>query len=204
MMTKQIPQAAGQEQWNSQLVEDLQFIKKHRRYPFRRMTLMPLLGSGFALAFMARMIWMLMVVKQRPDNIAFLFLITFLVLTPIIIAVKRYIELIGFKEIRTGFVLADNLKLLQQFLKEQQLLVARHPDAPEILQIISRPLETFGDEREVLIFIADDSRILVNSHFTSNRRRFRLWSAPTHQGPMIRKLKDWLNSRQQAGTALVK
>ncbi|RYZ46815.1 MAG: hypothetical protein EOP49_22610 [Sphingobacteriales bacterium] len=126
-----------------------------------------------------------------------LFLFVFLV--PTVMSVRRYVDLIRFTEVPTPYFLAANMKLIQEFLKDNQLLMLRHSDAPEVFQIISRNISTVGEEREVLIFIADDRRILVNSHFTTSRRRFRMFSAPTHHREMIGKLKKWMAAREQPG-----
>jgi hypothetical protein len=192
---KTLPQDSSSGQWESQLVQDLSFIKKHRRYPLRRMTLMPLAASTLIIGLFIRFVVGAMVVgHMKSVNWTVVFAL-FLMAVPTVVAFRRYIDLIRFYSVPTSFFLAENMNLLQQFLEERQLVVFRHPEAPEVFQIISRNISPFDEEREVLIFIADDKRILVNSHFTSSRRRFRLFSAPTHHRQMVRELKNWLASR---------
>jgi len=54
---------------------------------------------------------------------------------------------------------------------------------------------------------ADDKRILINSHFTSSRKRTKFLIASTHHVQMIRALKDWLkdqNPSSQDGPTIIK
>ena len=114
------------------------------------------------------------------------------ILIPLIIGVRRYIDIIRFKPVATGFPLVKNMQLLETFLKEEQLVVFRHPESPGIYQIISKNISAVGDEREVMIFIADDNRILVNSHFTTSRKWSNFTVNATHKKEMVRLLKKWL------------
>jgi hypothetical protein len=201
---KTLPQDSSSGQWESQLVQDLSFIRKHRRYPFRRMTLMPLAASTLIIGLFIRFVAGAMVVGHMKSVNWTLVFALFLMAVPTAVAFRRYIDLIRFYTVPTSFFLAENMSLLQQFLEEQRLVVFRHPEAPEVFQIISRNISAIGDEREVLIFIADDKRILVNSHFTSSRKRFRLFSAPTHHLQMVRELKNWLASRDHNTNGITK
>ncbi len=199
---KELPESGGQSEWNRQLLRDLSFIRKNKRYPFRRMTLMPLLASTVLLGFLFRLI-LAGSLGFRTGNLNFgLFIILGLFVVPTVIAIKRFSDLIRFFEVRTGYTQAMNMKLLERFLEEQRLVTFRHPEATEIYQIISRNISAGGDEREVLIFIADDSRILINSHFTSSRKWFKLISAPTHHGEMMKAFRKWLAEQEQSGSEL--
>lgn len=202
---KALPQNPETASFQNKLLEDLNFIKKYRRYPFRRMTLMPFLISGLLIASLFRFIpgaYFLAGLKTAP---AFLMIII-LCIFPMVVTIKRYINLIRFFEVKTPFSLSQNLFLLKKFLSENHFLVFHHPKAPEVLQIISKNIDAFGEEREVLIFIADEKRILINSHFSSSRKWFRLLSASTHEQQIIKQLKSWLrqNNMSQNHTSLVK
>ncbi len=199
---KALPQQHGQQDWDSRLLRDLSFIKKHRRYPFRRMTLMPLLYSTLLVAFFVRLIWVFLIVKDLKSGSSVIVLTFVLLAVPMAVAVRRYVDLIRFSEVKTPFFLAENMKLLEEFLQDQRLLTFRHPEAPEVFQIISKNISAVGEEREVLIFICDDKRVLVNSHFTTSRNRFRLFTAPTHHRQMIRQFRSWLNARDTKSTAV--
>jgi hypothetical protein len=186
--------------WDSELVNDLAFIKKNRRYPFSRMTLMPLLST---LSLLLCLIWLFNDLISGKKSSGFPFIILVLA-APLFTALGRYINLMKFRAIHTSFLMAENMKLLQRFLEEQKLVTFRHPDMPEVFQIISKNISAVGDDREVLIFIADDNRILVNSHYTSSRKWFRLMSPPTHEAEMIKLFMEWLEriAKTPSGTVV--
>lgn len=187
---KALGQGNEQERFDSALLEDLSFIKQKLRYPYRRMTMMPVLATAVFIAILARLLFVVVLMKGSGWMRA-VFFIPFVAI-PAFVGIKRYINLIRFFPVATPLYLSGNIKLLQRFLEEQRLVTFRHPEAPEIFQIISTNIDAFGDEREVLIFICDDKRILINSHFTSSRQRFRFFVAPSHQRQMIKQLEDWL------------
>lgn len=190
---KQIHNSSQKTDWDKQIIADLAFIKKHLRYPIRRMTIIPLLSSGLVLILLARPLFIANFFSKSNQLLVFLAMIIFVIL-PTFVILKRYIDLIRFFPVRTSFSIAVNMQLLERFLKEQRLVTFRHSEAPEIYQIISKNISAVGDEREVLIFIVDDNRILINSHFTSSRKWFRLFSAPTRHRQMIKQLEIWLRA----------
>jgi hypothetical protein len=187
---KFLNQENQQQRFDSELLEDLSFIKERLRYPYRRMTVMPLLAAGVFVAILFRLLFAVVLMKGSGLLRAVIFIP--LVGIPAFIGIKRYFNLIRFFPVATPLYIAGNIQLLQRFLEEQRLVTFRHPEAPEIFQIISTNIDAFGDEREVLIFICDDKRILINSHFTSSRQRFRFFIATSHQQEMIRQLRSWL------------
>lgn len=186
--------------WDDSLANSLSFIKRHRRYPFSQMTLMPLITS---LALLASLIWLTFdfLSSGTRTGSSFPFLIVFLMAVPILAAISRYFNLIRFRAIHTPFALSENMKIVQRFLEEQKLVTFRHPEMPEIFQIISKNISAVGEDREVLIFVADDQRILINSHYTSSRKWFRFLSPPTHEREMIRLFMDWLSTTSKANGA---
>lgn len=190
--------------WENQLIEDLSFIKKHLRYPLRRMTLMPLISAGAISIYFFRTIVMVAFFQKNHHFNFIILLIVILMSLPVFMALRRYLDIIKFTPVATTLFLADNIKLLERFLKEQHFVVFKHPDAPEIFQIISKNISAIGDEREVLVFIADDKRILINSHFSYSRKRFRLLSAPTHHREIIKLLRNWIKQQPSQDTGLTK
>jgi hypothetical protein len=196
---KFLDQENQQTRFDSELLEDLSFIKQRLRYPYRRMTMMPLLAAAVFIGILVRLLFVVVLMKGSGWMRALIFIP--LVGIPAFVGIKRYVNLIRFSPVATPFYLSENMKLLQRFLEEQRLVTFRHPEAPEIFQIISKNIDAFGDEREVLIFICDDKRILINSHFTSSRQRFRFFIAPSHQQQMIKQLEGWLG-RELAGSSM--
>lgn len=189
---KSLPEDQQYANWNSSILNDLSFIKRTLRYPIKRMTLMPLLSSGILVLFVSR----LMYIGMFSSNTKTLFLLACILLgIPSFISLVRYWNILHFFEVKSPTTLAGNMSLLANFLKEKQLITFRHPEAPEIFQIISRNIATSGEEREVLIFIVEDHRFLINSHFTSSRSRFRLVIRATHHQSMIKELNQWLTQQ---------
>lgn len=197
---KALPSHSESTEWQSQLLHDLSFIKKHKRYPFKRMTLMPLFLSAVLLAFLLRVL--LLFILAKDHNIYRGIFAVFIVGIPTVASLIRYVGLVRFFAVPTPFFLNDNMRLLQEFLQEQHLLTFRHPEAPEVFQIISRNISATDEEREVLIFIVDDKRILINSHFTSSRKWFKFIIAPTHHKQMVTMLSDWI-ARRPSGSVEV-
>lgn len=186
---KFLPEDQQQANWNNSILNDLSFIKRKLRYPLKRMTLIPLLSSGILVLFVLR----LMYIGMFSSNTKTMLILACIILgIPSFISLVRYWNILHFFEVKSPAFLAGNMNLLTNFLKEKQLVTFRHPEAPEIFQIISRNIATNGEEREVLIFIADEHRFLINSHFTSSRSRFRLIIRATHHQAMIKELEHWL------------
>jgi hypothetical protein len=185
-------------EWQEELATNLAFIKKHKRYPFTSMTIMPLITSIVLLGGLIWMFWAGLYGNKQATG-SFPFIIALVLSVPVLVAIGRYFSLIGFRIIHTSFYLAENMKLLQLFLEQQKLVTFRHPAMPEVFQIISKNISAMGEDREVLIFVADDKRVLVNSHYTSSRKWFRFLSPPTHEKEMIKSFMHWLSARDRSG-----
>lgn len=195
-----LPSGDRQQTFINELIEDLAFIRKKLRYPYRRMTIMPLLASGIMVGFFLRVVFVSAITKNSNNFTLFVLL---LMCVPTVVGVKRYIDLIRFFPVVTYAGLQENMVLIQNFLQQKRLVTFRHPAAPEIFMISSKNISALGDEREVLIFVADEKRILINSHFTSSRNRFQLFIAPSHQQQIIRELKAWIRDSQKQKSAKI-
>jgi hypothetical protein len=115
-------------------------------------------------------------------------------LLPVIFGTYRYIQTLRFVSVHTPYDMAQNMHLVQQFLGAMHLAVFQHPEAPEVIQIISSNIHRSGDrpeQREVMVFIADDKRILVNSHFTNTR--FTLVQSAGNYKKMAAGLQKWVD-----------
>lgn len=189
---KSIPEHQGAADWSLQLLEDLSFIKRKLRYPLRRLTLLPL----FPLLVMLGAWFPYLNIRMFRGEVSIVVLLVFLVSSvPSILLLIRYVNMVRFFAVATPHSLAVNTRLLERFLESKRLVTFRHPEAPEVYQIISKNISRVEDEREVLIFIVDDYRILINSHFTSSRKKFRVFLAQTHHRAMIKELKKWLQEQ---------
>jgi hypothetical protein len=188
---KLLDQHEADAQWDS-LVADLAFIKKHLRYPIGRKTMAPLLMIGIILAIMSRMFAFVFFaahahqyIFSHPQVIVVFAILLFCIF------IVWYIQLLRFVSIQTPYTLAGNMQLLQQFLSSQNLAFARHPKAPEVFQIMSKNMNEFkGEQREIMIFIADDKRILVNSYFI--QKGFSITPTTRHYRQMANRLRNWV------------
>jgi len=89
----------------------------------------------------------------------------------------------------------DDRQNLEVF-KDHHFAVGRHPQMPEVFQILSKNISSLNDAREVVIFIADDKRILVNSHFINGR-----FNAPVgvpHYLQLAKLLAEFIENQKQS------
>ena len=187
------------------LYEDLAFIKKTLRYPLRRALLLPLLAWSLIVAalFFFTVFRLLGNTDLSAGKHWFAGLIPLVCSVPVIAGLLRYLRSLKFTVLRTGRPIVENRVLLERFLKEQQLQVVNHPMSKDIFQIVSTPVSAkTGDMRQVMVFIADEGRILLNSHFTSNG----LMIAPASRlhTTMRAQLEAWISTtgKQPGGNAL--
>jgi hypothetical protein len=200
---KQIPvSGGGGARWDSGLLEELSYIRKHLRYKPKRKTYLPVIFWGCILLFTGGLCTFLLITEEgRETNYVFLFLAlsSFITYPGLII---RYLSSLTFKSIPTDFFSQQNQYLVERFLQSENMIIYRHPEAPEVFQIQSRKLYGNDDEREIIIFIADDMRILINSHFTQGG-----WlpvGARRHHRKMAKMLKQWIAKNAPAGSSLTR
>ena len=130
---------------------------------------------------------------KRPDLV--LLIIISLMLISVIVSVSRYIQTLRFVSVPTPFYNEQNRELIKRFLSTMQLAIYQHPKAPEVLQIISKNIDAFKEQREVMVFIADDKRILLNSHYT--RTGFTFIASSGNYRQMAKRLEKWLQANIQ-------
>lgn len=177
--------------WESRILKDLAFIKQHRRFPISRRTIAPLTVFATVVLLSLRLLWPILIFRSKTASLPYF--IAAAIVIPLLIAVYQYINILRFAQITTPFHLAENRDLVIAFLKQQQLAYAVHPDAPEVIQIMSRNLSTTkGESREIMVFIADDKRILVNSHFITSG--FTIMPPSRNYKKMANQLHQWLKS----------
>lgn len=181
--------------WESKLLKDLAYIKKHGRYPFNKKTLAASLIVNF-LVLLVSWIVVLVMISEKANLYAIIF-VACMMLIAISSIIMRYWRTIKFISIRTPLHVLENRRLLRQFLENERLAFFNNPDAPEVFQIISRSINPGSDQREVMVFIADDKRILINSHFTE--QKFSVVPPLRHYGRMALILKRWLKQHINNG-----
>jgi hypothetical protein len=197
---KTIPTPGSDPKWSNHVLNDILFIKKHLRYPLSKKTIPPAFMLTLAIVYISRLFWITVVLHSKVGSLLNWLLIC-LVFILIVAPVYRYWQIFRFTAIPTPFFANDNGKLVEEFLLAQQLLVYRHPQSPDVFQIASRPLGNNTDQREVMVFIADDKRILINSHFIN--QRFVLSTASRNYKMMAKMLKEWLAAREAGNITAV-
>ncbi len=164
---KQISSSPEQGLWNESLISQLAFIRRRLRFPMNRRTLAPfaaIAASGLLIPFFL----VPHLLQGKADSWLLIVLCT-LVNLPLVVGFFRYLRSLRFVVVPAYPLLADNMQLLERFFRENHFAYGRHPDAPEVFQMLSKNLGRQQELREVLLFIADDGRVLLNSHFSGNR-----------------------------------
>jgi hypothetical protein len=201
-MIKTLPESIGHGgTWENSLINDLAYIKQNLRYRITKKTLMPSL-IGILLLLSPTTFVIFFYISLTGGKMAPVVFLLILNITTTFSVAFRYWNTLKFKATPTDLFLQENKALLEQFLRAQQLLVFRHPEMPEVFQILSRNLipSQKQEKREVIIFIADDKRILINSHFTGSG--WNIIPEKRHDEQMAENLKEWIKSHSSAGTSL--
>ncbi len=194
---KKLGKSSGGAVWNEKLVSQLAFIRKHKRFPVNRRTLAPLLA--ISTASLALPIWVSITMVRTPsDGSTMPYWLLLLIWLPVVVGIFRYFQSLRFVVVPAYPFMADNMALVKRFLVENHFAHGRHPEAPEVFQMLSQDLGKRKELREVLLFIADDGRILLNSHFAGNT--FGMPVSSGHSRSMARMLKRFLEETQASAS----
>lgn len=196
---KSISGGSSDPKWEHSLYNDLSFIKQHLRYRISKKTVPATAILAMILFFASRTIWMAFLASKMQDVVMSLFVVLMMCIV-LATGIRRYWRTLWFRKIETPYYAADNIKLIDDFLRSQQLNIYRHPRAPEVFQIVSMPIGKDETKREVMIFIADDKCILVNSHFTNQK-----WTIPAQSNNaarMAKQLEAWVVGLRQTSSGL--
>jgi hypothetical protein len=162
--------------WHSPLLKDLGFIRKHLRYPVNKRTILsiiPIIGSSVFLLLIATLFFTSINNGDKRFTLTFenigVFFVVGLVFFTIGLAIYRRIQTLRFIAVKSDFGLNENVRIIRLFLEQQHIAYFHNPDAAEVFQIASRPLDRENDQREIMVFIADDYRVLINSHFSNEK-----------------------------------
>lgn len=126
--------------------------------------------------------------KDNPSP--FILLPIALVLFLNLLTVSRYWRTLSFRPVAALLNTGQNISLLRNFLQSHHFAFQQHPQAAEVFQIISRNISASGEDREVLVFLADEGRILLNSHFTQSGTKVTMGT--THVREMAKNLKQYI------------
>lgn len=194
MATKRIGDNGAGAAWNNELITQLRFIREHLRYPISRRTAWPALTVGATLPALAFVLYHVFIADATRRHLWVIPVLIVSMLTPAIVSGRRYLQTLRFIEVSTARTLAKNMALLQSFLRSNNFAYDRHPEAPEVFRIISKSIGALRDEREVVVFIADERRILINSHFT--RSRFNAAVGSPRYWEVAKLLRDWMAQQE--------
>lgn len=183
--------------WQNDLLKDLEYIKAHKRYKMSSKTISPTALIGLILLAAARVALPLLFVttagNPSREKSIFEWIMTGSIALFIIILIVRALKVLKFDEISTSFHLQENIALLKKFLTSNHLAFTQHAEAPEVFMIISRNLDANAnnDYREVMVFIAGDKQILINSHFTG--RKYSITPPSRNYKRMAKELRLWMD-----------
>lgn len=196
---KHLNAPTGSGDWQNELIRDLAYIKAHKRYKLGKKTIAPASIIALLLLTMARLAWPFIflsfstVPAQQSSLLQWIFSLTiaFLLLT----VVYSFFKVLKFETLKTPQFMQENIILLHKFFSQNRLAYTQHPEAPEVFMIISRNLDANPkkDYREVMVFIADDKQILVNSHFTG--KKFNITPPSRNFKRMAKQLQRWLDEQ---------
>ena len=191
---KSIGAGSEQAKWNQRVVLQLSFIKKHLRYPIDRATAMPAVLLAASMPALAMLSFIAFFTKSTSHYHQRwpLYMVLSMILIIAGATIRRHWQTLHFLVVPARRDTGSNMRLLQQFLQQQHFAFARHPELPEIFQIISKNIAGLRDEREVVFFIADEGRILVNSHFTHSGARYVVGASHCRQ--IAGMLREWIKN----------
>lgn len=118
------------------------------------------------------------------------YLIIIISLAANLLVLMKYYQTLRFRPVPAMPAATDNIKLLLNFLQSNHFAFHQHPQAPEVFQILSRNISAVGEDREVMVFLADEGRILLNSHFIQGGTKVTMGTS--HVREMAKDLKQFL------------
>ena len=177
--------------WNTAFIEKLDFIKRKLRFPLQgRSMWKSLVFLGF---IPAACILIYALIFLRAGGHLFVYLIILISTGANLLVLRKYYLTLRFRTVQALPTTTDNIGLLSNFLQRNHFAFQQHPDAPEVFQIISRNISAGNEDREVLVFIADNGRILLNSHFTQSGTKPTMGTLHTRE--MAKDLMQFLRQK---------
>ncbi|MCB0699325.1 MAG: hypothetical protein KDC11_05720 [Chitinophagaceae bacterium] len=191
---KAIESSGGNTDWSKDILKDLEFIKAKKRYPIdkKRFTPTTVIAIVFVIAARMALPFFFSVTTHSSFIEA---AVSIFIAVMFVVLVLQLFRTIKFDVIPTPYFLQENRTVINKFLSENHLAFSQHKEAPEVFIIISKNLNLSANPnkeyREIMVFIADDKQILVNSHFSGNK--FRISPPSQNYKRMANELRKWLN-----------
>ncbi len=154
--------------WPKHMVEDVPFIKQNLRYPFRWRIIFPLLLGITVILFIVPVALSLTLgdTPLAPLINLFIWISVGISILAWVAAIYQYRKSLVFTAIATPGDELQQVQLIRRFFSERGIMVLDHPETAKVQYVVSLPIKKGSEEREVVILIADNNRILVNSHFS--------------------------------------
>lgn len=146
--------------------EDYDFIKHRLRYPldsFRR--IFPFIFFSLVIVLIFLLIYLGKPLQLQRSLFAFIFIHGFSV-TAMALGIYRYWRSLYFIRVAAAIDESTNIALLQGFLHAGRFHVHQPGGHPEVFMISSREDAQYR-ESEIVVFMAVDKAILVNSHIST-------------------------------------
>ena len=196
---KHLNAPSGSNNWQNDLLRDLAYIKKRKRYKLGKKTIAPAGIVTLVLLTIVRLVWPLLFLNfstqhtRQSSLLQWVFSLSIALL--LLTVVYSFFKVLKFETLKTPRYIQENTVLLHKFFTNNHLAYTQHPEAPEVFMIVSRNLDANAknDYREVMVFIADDKQILVNSHFTG--KKFNITPPSRNFKRMAKQLQSWLDEQ---------
>ena len=183
------------------LIAQLSFIKRHLRYPLDRQKFVALFAMLLTVP-LPLFLWLFFKRNPQHEFPFWLMMLGLMMFIPAVFNLFRFLQTFRFIAVASQFDAVENELLLIRFFQSCQLRFERHSANPELFWIMSRKLNRDTETREVVIFIVEDKRILINSHFT--RPRFISPVGQPHHRELAKTLNKWLDSNRPVTADIVR
>jgi len=149
--------------------DDITFIRRKLRYPINSIRkVVPFIFFIFFIGIYWFIYYELFqigtIARSKVFPQLFPFFISGMIIT---LAMIRYVRSLFFEKFHTGLSTADNIRLLESFFIHQQVRHHTIANYPDVL-IVNSVINSKGNEQEIVVFIATDNMILVNSHISTS------------------------------------
>jgi|GEM_PF-7020944 hypothetical protein len=183
MFDKLLGRGTNKPTWPKHIVEDLPSIRQNLSYPFRWRTIFPLLLGLTVILFIVPVVLSLTLgdTPLAPLINVFIWISVGISILGWTAAIYQYRKSLVFTAVANPGTANQQLQTIQQFFATRGIMVLAHPETENIQYVVSKPVKEGSQEREVVILIADNNRILINSHFSGKGLNLAL-NQRTYQG----------------------
>jgi hypothetical protein len=185
---------------------EIDFIKNKKRFPINKKTAFPLIAGIISIAFLIYFLLLVILLsntKSREmelNEIILLSIVVILCTTPYVFGIYKIVQNFLFKEIKTNFSIDQNRSQLIAFLKSKSIAFHHNIVSHDLVQITSSNIgDIKTDIRQVVIFVVDNQRILINSHVLKNGsfKHLKYFRYLNNHKILIEDLKSYISDSSQ-------